>query len=408
VALVAELVDTVAELEEGNKMKFSQAIKMALSAVVANKMRSFLTMLGIIIGILSVIILIGLGQGTKQQVAAQIQGLGTNLITVSITGSRNVSVSNEEIATLKTKPGIKNIAPDITGSVTVKAGNKNTTTSVEATTPNYTEIREINAQTGRFINQNDIDNRYRVAVVGVDAIDAIFPNRNVVGQTIQVNGNDFTIVGVLESKGSSTGGSSDNRIIIPLSTGQRLLKNKSIRTFYVEANSPDTVNDAMANLQVFMLRKSNNNSNMFRVFNQSDLLSTATASSNSMTLMLGGIAGISLLVGGIGIMNIMLVSVIERTREIGLRKAIGAERGDILLQFLIESLAISGVGGIIGVLGGFLGGSLLSKFANMTVVISPIVVIVAFGFSAGVGVVFGLYPANKASTLKPIDALRYE
>lgn len=389
-------------------MKFTQAIKMALSSVVANKMRSFLTMLGIIIGILSVIILIGMGQGTKKQVADQIQGLGTNLITVSITGSREITVSNEEIATLKTKPGIKEIAPIINGNVTIKAGVKNTTTSVEATTPNYEEIKQIGAEAGRFINQNDVDNRYKVAVVGVDVIDAVFPNRNVVGKTMLVDGNEFTIIGVLQSKGSSSAGSNDNKIIIPISTAQRLLKNKNIKTFYVETTSADTVNDAMANLQVFMLRKSNNDSTKFRVFNQSDLLSTATASSNSMTLMLGGIAGISLLVGGIGIMNIMLVSVIERTGEIGLRKSVGARRGDILLQFLIESLVISGVGGIVGVLGSFLGAYLLGKFANMSVLISPAIIIVAFGFSAGVGVIFGLYPANKASKLRPIDALRYE
>ncbi|HEY8893117.1 MAG TPA: ABC transporter permease [Clostridium sp.] len=389
-------------------MKFTQAIKMALGSVVANKMRSFLTMLGIIIGILSVIILIGMGQGTKKQVADQIQGLGTNLITVSITGKREITVSNEEIDTLKTKPGIKEIAPIVNGNVTIKAGVKNTTTSVEATTPNYEEIKQIGAQSGRFINQNDIDNRYKVAVVGIDVIDAVFPNRNVVGKTMLVNGNEFTIIGVLQSKGSSSAGSNDNKIIIPISTAQRLLKNKSIRTFYVETTTQDTVNDAMANLQVFMLRKSNNDSTLFRVFNQSDLLSTATASSNSMTLMLGGIAGISLLVGGIGIMNIMLVSVIERTGEIGLRKAVGARRRDILLQFLIESLVISGVGGIVGVLGSFLGAYLLGKFANMSVLISPSIVLIAFGFSAGVGVIFGLYPASKASKLRPIDALRYE
>ncbi|MGV8981629.1 ABC transporter permease [Clostridium sp.] len=389
-------------------MKFTQGIKMALSSVVANKMRSFLTMLGIIIGILSVIILIGIGEGTKKTVADQIQGLGTNLITVSIMGKRDIPISNEEITTLKTKPGIKEIAPIVNGSVTVKAGDKNTTTTVEATTPNYEEIKQIGAQEGRFINQNDVDNRYQVAVVGIDVIDAVFPNRDVIGKTMLVNGTEFTIIGVLQSKGSSSAGSNDNKIIMPITTAQRLLNNKSIRTFYVETVSPETVNDAMANLQAFLLRKSNNDDKAFKVFSQSDLLATSSASADSMTLMLGGVAGISLLVGGIGIMNIMLVSVMERTKEIGVRKSIGARRGDILFQFLIESLVISGVGGILGVLGGFLGAYLLGKYASMAVLISPSVIVVAFVFSAGVGVVFGLYPANKASKLRPIEALTYE
>jgi len=392
-------------------MKFSQAVKMAFSSILSNKMRSFLTMLGIIIGISSVIILIGIGAGTKQDVASSISGMGTNLITINITGGREVTVTTAELTALKSQPGIKDIAPSITSAVTAKLGNQNTTTSIESSLPSYSEIRNVTAQYGRFITQDDLDNRYRVAVVGTDVLDTLSKGTSYdsfLNQTITLNGTAFTIVGILETKGSTTAGSTDNRIIIPITTAQRLLRNKSIRTFYVEAQSSDMVNTAVATLNTFMLSKSNNKSNTFRVFNQSDLLTTQTAAADSLTTMLAGVAAISLLVGGIGIMNIMLVTVTERTREIGIRKAIGAKRRDILIQFLIEAITISGIGGFLGVAFGIIGGNLYSKFMTKTVVIQPNVVLLAFVFAATVGIIFGLYPANKASRLRPIDALRYE
>ncbi|MDP4146264.1 MAG: ABC transporter permease [Bacillota bacterium] len=390
-------------------MKFLQLIRMALKSIAANKVRSFLTMLGIIIGISSVIVLIGMGQGTQKQVAAQIQGLGTNLLTVSITGNRVKQITTSDINKLKTEPGIKNIAPTLSqGNVNIKGGDQTATTTLNATTPEYTEIRNINVQSGRFVTQNDLDNRFRVAVVGVDVADELYNSRDVIGNTININGVDFKIVGVLEQKGSSATGSDDDQVIVPLTVAQRLLKTTTIRSFYVEATSSDTVDEASTNLQIFLLRKYNNDTKSFRVFNQTSLLDTANQTNQSMTIMLSGIAGISLLVGGIGIMNIMLVSVMERTREIGIRKAIGAKRKTILAQFLIESVVVSGLGGGIGVLFGFLGGYLLQNFAHMSISISPTVVLLAFGFSATVGIVFGLYPANKASKLSPIEALRFE
>ena len=399
-------------------MKFTKLIKVALSSVWNNKMRSFLTMLGIIIGISSVIVLVGMGQGTQKQISDQIEKLGTNLITVNIMGNRTPTITDTELNELKTKPGIKEIAPAISqGNVNIKAGAESGTTTLEATTPNYTEIRKLSVTMGRFITQRDIDNMYNVLVIGPETAQTIFSTTNVVGQKLYVNGIEFTIVGVLKSEGTSSNGSSDDRIIVPLTTGERLLKTANAKTFYIEADSKEQVDTAMSYLQLFLNKKykittasTNQNAtrNYYRIMNQTSLLSTASSTTQSMTTMLAGIAAISLVVGGIGIMNIMLVSVIERTREIGTRKAIGAKRRTILTQFLIEAASVSGLGGIMGVLLGYLGAYLGDKFFNTTILISNNVVIGAFIFSVIVGVVFGIYPANKASKLNPIDALRFE
>lgn len=390
-------------------MKFSRLLKMAISSVWANKMRSFLTMLGIIIGISSVIVLVGMGEGTKQQVASQIESLGTNLITINITGNRTKGISNKELEELKTKPGIKDIAPALTqNNISIKANGKNNTTTLEASTTNYSSIRKINVSDGRFINDRDEKNRYKVAVVGVDVANNIFGTTNVVGEKLYVNGYEFSIVGVLESQGSSMNGSGDDKIIVPLSTAQRILKTTEVRTFYVESENKDKVSDAMGYLQLFLNRKYNNDTKSYRIFDQTSLLNTANQTNNSLTVMLSGVAAISLLVGGIGIMNIMLVSVIERTREIGIRKAIGAKRKTILIQFLIESMGISSLGGIIGVLLGYIAGYIAEVVLKMPIAISFNVVILAFAFSVIVGIVFGMYPASKASKLNPIDALRFE
>jgi len=388
-------------------MKFTQAIKMAFSSILSNKMRSFLTMLGVIIGVTAVITLISLGQGSTRRVTSQIESLGTNLIIINITGGRNRSVTEEDLERIKNIPGVSEIAPVLSGGVTVKAGNKNTNSSLEATTPGYQQVRNSHVQLGRFLLQNDLDMRFRVAVVGVDVADELFGRRDIVGEKISINGVQFSIVGILEEKGSSIAGSDDNKVIIPLTTGQRLLRNTEVRTFYVSTQSPDVVNQVVGEIQRFLTRKFNDE-NSFRVFNQTQLLSTINEATATLTMMLGGIAGISLLVGGIGIMNIMLVSVTERTREIGIRKAIGAKRRDILIQFLIESAVLSGLGGVLGIMLGFVGVSFLSRILNIPAAISADVVLLATGFSVAVGVIFGLYPASKAASLNPIDALRYE
>lgn len=398
-------------------MRFTKLIKVALSSVWNNKMRSFLTMLGIIIGISSVIILVGMGKGTQKSISDSIDKLGTNLITVNIMGNRTPTISETEIEELKTKPGIKEIAPTITSNVNIKAGSESTTTSLEATTPNYTQIRKLTVSMGRFIAQRDIDNMYNVLVIGPETAENLFNTTNVVGKQMYVNGIEFTIIGVLQSEGTSSSGSSDDRIIIPLSTGERLLKTGSAKTFYIEAESKEKIDTAKAYLTLFLNKKykitsSNTTTNAtrsyYRIMDQTSLLTTASSTSQSLTTMLAGIAAISLVVGGIGIMNIMLVSVIERTREIGTRKAIGAKRRTILTQFLIEAASVSGLGGIIGVLFGYLGAYLGERFFNTTILITNDIVLLAFLFSVLVGVIFGIYPANKASKLNPIDALRFE
>ncbi|NMM62008.1 FtsX-like permease family protein [Clostridium sp. P21] len=395
-------------------MKFSKLVKMALSSILANKMRSFLTMLGIIIGISSVIALVGMGQGTKQDVASKISSLGTNLITVNIMGRRSITVTTSELNELKKKPGIKDIAPSASQqNATVKSelSSKNTTTSIEGCVPSSATIRKLGVSSGRFITQDDVDSRYRVAVIGTDAADTLFGSTDVVGEEVNINGSIFSIVGVLATQGGSGQDSPDDKIIVPLSVVQRLFKISEIKTFYVEAESQDSVSEAKGYLQLFLNNKfsgsSSENTN-YRIMDQSSLLETATSTSDSMSTMLSGVAAISLLVGGIGIMNIMLVSVVERTREIGIRKAIGAKRMTILLQFLLESASISTFGGILGVIGGYVAAYVMKTFFNTSVVISSNVVLGSFLFSIIVGIVFGVYPASKASKLSPIEALRFE
>lgn len=389
-------------------MRITKLFRMALLSIVGNKVRSFLTMLGIIIGISSVIVLVGMGQGTQKQIADQIDKLGTNLITISITGNRTKTITDSELKNLTTKPGIKNIAPTLSGNVNLKANTQTTTTSLEGVVPAYSEVRKIGVMQGRFITENDIEQRSYVAVIGSDTANTLFNSTNVTGETVYVNGIKFTIAGVLEAQGSSSNGSSDDRIIIPLSTAERLLQDTNVKTFYVEAQNKDKIDIAMGYLELFLNKKYNNNTNSYRIFDQTSLLETANSTNAQLTTMLGGTAAISLIVGGIGIMNIMLVSVIERTREIGIRKAIGAKRSTILAQFLIEASVISGIGGLLGVGFGYLASYVAQNFFNTAVSISNNIVLLAVIFSLAVGIIFGIYPASKASKLNPIDALRFE
>ena len=405
-------------------MHLKQTISMAFKAISGNKIRSFLTMLGVIIGVMSVIVLMAIGQGTTASVTESIASMGTNLLTVTIQTRRvggmggknswNASSSSkgtvilelDDILALENDASIARVSPVVTGSLTVKAGSTNTTASVTGVLPAYAQIINQGVQEGRYIIDADVDNRSAVCVIGADLAEELYGTTSVVGNTLHIDGRAFRIVGVLESRGTSMGGSSDESVVLPFTLAQRMLDSTTISSIYVSAIDSTSVDDAQTVVESFLYKKYQNESS-YSVMNQTQMLETANETASTLSLMLGGIAGISLLVGGIGIMNIMLVSVTERTREIGIRKAIGAKRRNILLQFLIESVVLSGMGGLLGLMLGYGLMHLLETYMGMSVSASARVAQLAMGFSMFVGVVFGLYPANKASKLKPIDALHY-
>ena len=392
-----------------------ETIKMAFKAIWANRGRSFLTMLGVIIGVMSVTVLMAIGQGTTSSVTDSISSMGTNMLSVTIQTRRvgfggmgrdhrnagakgTVILKAEEVLALKDNEYVQYVSPTVSGSLTVKAGSTNTNASVMGVYPDYAQIVSTDLASGRYIMDADVENRSAVCVIGPDLAEDLFGNTNVVGNTLHVDGRKFQIVGVLEGTSST--------LILPFTLAQRMLKSTAISNFYVSATESATVNKAQAAVERFLYKKYQDDSTYF-IMNQEQMLEAMEETASTLSLMLGGIAGISLLVGGIGIMNIMLVSVTERTREIGIRKAIGAKRSNILMQFLIESVVLSGMGGLLGLLLGYGLMYMLKTYMGMPVAASAGVAQMSMAFSMMVGVVFGLYPANKASKLKPIDALHY-
>lgn len=389
-------------------MNFFQATRMALRSIASNKMRSFLTMLGIIIGVAAVVMMVSLVKGSTNQVTSQIQGLGSNLVAVNVMGKGSrVGMSLQEAEDLGKREGIQSVAPVVSGQVTVRYNDKSTDTSMEGTTPDYENVRNLHVQSGRFLLPIDVTYRQPVILLGTDVVSELFGFVNPIGKYVKINGMSCLVVGVLETKGSSTMGSNDDKVILPISTAMRLNGTSRVSTAYIGVKNAEDVTRVVNALKVYLFRKYQDE-NAYNVFNQADILNTFSQITGTMTAMLGGIAGISLLVGGIGIMNIMLVSVTERTREIGIRKAIGAKRRDILTQFLVESLVIGATGGVLGILFGVSGANLIARLASIQVAFSLQIILIAFGFSLLVGVVFGIYPANKAARLNPIEALRYE
>jgi putative ABC transport system permease protein len=390
-------------------VKLYQSMRMALKSINSSKVRAFLTMLGIIIGVSSVIILVSVGQGTTSQITEQLNGLGTNQLTVNITGrGATTSLTYAEALALGDIEGIANVAPVISGNATAKNKTDNVSVTVEGITPSYEEVKDFHVQAGRFLL--DIDNEYRqkVALIGSGTAEDLFGTDNPVGQKVQLNGISYKIVGLLETKGSSLSGSNDDIILIPISAAERQLKSKGVRSITIKTTSADTVAAAKEKLESTLDAKFNYADNAFSVFDSQEMLETVNSTTDTLSMALAGIAGISLFVGGIGIMNIMIVSVNERTREIGIRKAIGAKKFDILAQFMIESIVLSGLGGVLGVGIGIAGSWLLGKYSALTVSIAWDMVLISFIFSLLIGVIFGMMPANKAARLRPIHALRNE
>ena len=390
-------------------MNVSQGVKMAIKSIMANKLRSLLTMLGIIIGVMAVIALVALGQGTTKQVTEQVQGLGSNLLTVNILGRGSATtIDYKEAEAFVELDGISKVAPVTSQNASVKYGTDSVQVNVVGTNSLYAEVQKYEVGAGRFIGSIDLDFYQKVAVLGADTAEELFGREESVGQYILINGNRHKVVGVLASKGESTMGSSDEIVIVPITTAERVFRSVGVRTVYAEIESEDMVDMAKTMLESTLSKKFRGNTDSYRVFSQQDILETVSSVSDTLTLALGGIAAISLLVGGIGIMNIMLVSVTERTKEIGIRKAIGAKKRDILLQFLIEAIVLSGFGGLLGIASGIGVAQMVSGALSMDVVYSMPIIWMAFGFSVAIGVLFGMFPANKAAKLKPIDALRFE
>ncbi len=391
-------------------MKWVESLRMALKSIGSNKGRASLTMLGIIIGVSAVIVMVSLVQGSTNQVTAELEAMGTNMISVTVLGrgsNRTIEVNEMLEFAMDNSDKIESVSPFISSKATAKSGSNNISTTIQGTNEAFKTVRNTDVHQGRFFNALDIERRQKVALIGSYVSQELFGTLNSVGQEIKINGEIFQVIGLIEIKSNSSQGSEDDRIIIPYTTAQRLTRNANVNTYFIQAKTSETVDSAMTAVEKFLVGIFSD-TNSYRITNQADLLDQVSEITGTLTMMLGGIAGISLLVGGIGIMNIMLVSVTERTKEIGIRKAIGAKRSNILQQFLIEAVAVSCIGGIIGILFGFLLSSVIESITQIPAIPSMSIVLISFSFSAFVGVFFGWYPANKASKLNPIQALRVE
>jgi putative ABC transport system permease protein len=406
-----------------------QSIRIALRALRVNKLRSGLTMLGIVIGVGAVIAMVAVGSGATQRIQEQIASIGSNLLMV-LPGSATsggmrmgfgstMTLTEDDARAIATEvPGVLTASGSMRGTAQVVFGNQNWSTAIQGTAPDYLEIRDWDLDSGRFFTQEDVDGATKVAVLGQTVRDNLFGDGEAVGQLVRIKKVPFTIIGILARKGqTSFGQDQDDVVIIPLSTAKKRVLGVSqanarfVGVIQIKALSPDLLTDIQGQT-VDLLRQRHRlqpyQDNDFDVRNLAEMFAVQAASTKTMTVLLGAIASVSLLVGGIGIMNIMLVSVTERTREIGLRMAVGARSRDILGQFLIEAVTLALVGGILGILVGIGGSTLIALLANWSTLITPASIAMAFGSSAFIGIFFGYFPARKAAYLDPIEALRYE
>ncbi|MEO8619434.1 MAG: ABC transporter permease [bacterium] len=405
-------------------MLIGEIISVALGALRANKLRSLLTMLGIVIGVAAVIAVVALGAGAQSAVKDRISSLGTTLLTVMPGQQRGMGVAFDQTMKLtmadakaleEKATSLNAVQPEINSRVQVQYLNQNASTSAVGTTANYLEVRKYELAAGRMFTSQEDEGRQRYVVLGQTVVTnlGIRSPDAIVGEAVRIKGLQFTVLGVLKSKGqSSPFGDPDDQVLIPITTGRfRVFGTDRLRSISVLAQSEDKIPDAMADVQKVLRRQHRLTSakpDDFQIRSQADFLNTLGETTAVFTYLLSGIAAVSLLVGGIGIMNIMLVSVTERTREIGIRKALGATSSNILLQFLIEAVVLCLLGGLVGAAVGSGGAAAMSAFAQWNTQISPTSIVMAFVFSAVVGVLFGVWPARRAASLDPIVALRYE
>ena len=397
---------------------------MVITALMANKLRSLLTMLGIIIGVGAVIAMVSVGMGVRSNVQTSIASLGSNMLIVSpgsesrggprgAAGSMTTLKYEDAVAIREKVKNVDYVSPTVSSTYQVVNGNQNWRSTVSGVTPEFMMIRSLEVSTGSFVSKGDMDKRQRVAVLGSTVVENLFGAENPVGKNIRINSQPFKVIGVLQSKGqSSMGHDQDDMVYIPLTTAQERMQGITyVQSINVQVSDAERMDQVQGDIESLLRQRhhiAKGKEDDFNVQNLTSIMETMNQTTGMITILLGSIAGISLVVGGIGIMNIMMVSVTERTREIGIRKALGATFFNIMTQFLIESVVIGVIGGLIGIGLGCACSWLIAKFGNFNTVITFLPILVSFVFSVGIGLFFGIYPARKAAKLDPIEALRYE